>query len=137
MVSTVLTQQVAGIDCKTKKPPPNSKDLVEGQPPYILYSTPFCCVTCTSLQICQIKKHGKHSSWKLLGMRYNILIARPFCLSQFFSWNPVCVCSMEDLPVEVLQSYKTTGLYRNIPSEEVLDFSSWSEMSIRELLSCF
>lgn len=42
MVSTVLTQQVVSIDCKTKKQPPNPKALgwgwffypfVEGQPP--------------------------------------------------------------------------------------------------------
>lgn len=48
-----------------------------------------------------------------------ILIAKPFCLSQFFTWNPG-VCSMEELPVEVLQSYKSTVLYRNIPSKEAL-----------------
>lgn len=130
MVSTVLTQQVGSINCKINNHQTQklwagggfSHPFVEDPTPLHPIQHPFLLCDVYLFADLSNKKAQQHSSWKLLctvGMMC-ILIVKPFCLSQFFSWNPVCVCSVEELAVEVLQSYKTTVLCRNIPSKEAL-----------------
>lgn len=103
MVSTVLSQQVAlGWRCFFSFLHRRSTSLWR-----LLYPIQHPFVLCEVYLFADLsgKKAQQHSSWKLLctvGVMY-ILIAKPFCLSHFFSWNPVCVCSMEELAMEVLR----------------------------------